>query len=129
MKTLTALALAALFCAPCHAATSRAQANEWLDKFETAKANSSDALILNNPAKRRDLMQKVVALRDRAEKLFGESSECASAANGLVNMYQDEVELVQGARNAHITASGLANSAWTAGEYFDICENKINSIK
>lgn len=129
MKILTAFALAALFCTPCYAAQNKAQANDWLDKFETAQANSGDALILNNPAKRRDLMQKIVALRDRAEKLFGESSECVNAANGLVNTYQDEIELVQGSRNAHITASGLASSAWAAGEYFDICENKINSIK
>ena len=115
MKTLTAFTLAALFCAPCYAESS-AQANEWLYKFETAQTNSNDTLILNDPAKRRDLMQKIVALRDRAENLFGKSSACASAANGLVDVYQDEIELARGTRNAHITASGLAHSAWTAGE-------------
>lgn len=129
MKTLIVVALAALMSAPCYAAPTKSQANDWLDKFETAQASSGDALILNNPAKRRELMQKIIAVRDRAEKLFGESSECTSAANGLVAVYQDEMELAQGSRNAHMTASGLASAAWAAGEYFDACENKIDSIK
>ena len=129
MKILPALALSALFCMPCYAATNKAQANDWLDKFETVQTNSGDALVLNDSVKRRNLMQQIMALRDRAEKLFGESSECANAANSLVNIYLDEIELARGSKNPHITASSLASSAWAAGEYFNICESKIESIK
>lgn len=128
MKKLFAFAIAISLCAPCYAAPKKVDASKWLNEFRSAQANSGDAMILNNSAKRKVQMQTMMKLQDRAERLFGQSSECWSAANGLVSIYNDEIELVNGSTNVHITASGLARMAWVSGENFNVCETMIEGI-
>ena len=111
------------------AATNKEAAFNWAREFHTAKSKTFDAMILKDPIKRKANMQNISKLRDQAEKLFGNASECHQAASGLVEVYLSAIQLAMGDRNAYITASGMAGMAWNSGQYQETCEKNIDAIK
>lgn len=123
------LAIAILFSTFGYAAPDKGVAFQWAREFHAAKSSAFDALILKDPIKRRNAAQTILKLQDRAEKLFGNLDDCHKAAIGLASVYQDEIELAMGSRNANITASGLAGTAWEAGQNQYACEVKIDALK
>lgn len=129
MKKLIALTLAVLMSTPCLAAPKKSEAEKWLFEFRTAHDKKGDALFLNDPVKRRDHMRVLMKLRDRADKIFGQQSDCGLAANGLVEIWANEIELARGASNSYITASGLANMAWESGQSYGTCRDMIDAMK
>lgn len=129
MNKLCAYFIAALISFPCYASTDRSTAENWLDEFDSAQAKTSDALFLNDPVKRKGHTQTLMKLHDRADKYFGAGSDCSTAANSLVEMWLDEIELARDSSNAYITASSLAGTAWNAGQYYATCRDQIDSIK
>lgn len=121
-----------IFLAPYEAKKARGggeTTKKWAREFHAAKSSAFDALILKDPIKRKNTAQTILKLRDRAEKLFGNADDCYIAAAGLVDVYQEEINLAMGSPNSHITASGLARMAWEAGQSQHSCETKIDALK
>lgn len=129
MKKTMFVVFAMLLSTSCFAAPNKGAAFQWAREFHAAKSSAFDALILKDPAKRKATAQTIMKLRDRAEKLFGDYDDCYRAALGLVNAYQNEIELAMGSSNAYITASGLSGTAWEAGQSQYACEMKIDALK
>lgn len=129
MKKFMSFVLSMLISSVCFAAVDKNTAMKWERELHAAKSSAFDAMILNDPIKRKNTMQSLMKLRDRTEKLFGETDDCSRTAEGLVNVYQNEIELTRGSNNAYITASGLASLAWGAAQSQGACEAKIDAIK
>lgn len=129
MNKLIIFIIASSLCAPCYAAPKKSDAEKWLSEFRTAHEKKGDALFLNDPVKRRNHTQTLMKLRDKADQIFGQQSDCSAAANGLVDMWANEIDLARGAPNAYIAASGLANMAWESGQTYGNCRNMIDGMK
>lgn len=129
MKKFMLFAIAMLISPICMAAPDTQSALKWEHDLHAVKSSAFDALILKDPIKRRNTMQTILKLRDRAEKLFGNYDDCTMVASGLVSVYQTEIELTMGGNHAYIEASGLASFAWESGQKQDICEAKIDALK
>jgi len=130
MRKLLIVIAAGLICTPCLAAPKKTDAEKWLSDFRAAREKTGDALFLSNPAKRSAHMQTLMKLRDRSEQVFGQQSDCSSAATGLVGMWGNEIDLARGGSNSpYMEASSLAGLAWESGQSYGNCRNMIDGMK
>lgn len=131
-RIIFAVAMSMAFAA--HAEPQKSDADAWLGEFRKARESSMDALVLKDPAKRRELMPKLMSLRDRAEKLFGpampyEFGTCSAAASAAVSILENEIGLMMGASHPEITVSGLATLAWEGAQQYAVCRDKVENLQ
>lgn len=117
-----------------HADPDKSTAQNWLDEFRRARELSMNALTLKDPVKRRELMPKLIALRNAAEKLFGpamphEWGNCSAAANAAVSILENEIGLMTSSSQSELIVSGLATLAWEGAQQYVVCRDKIENIK
>lgn len=129
MKKLALFAVLIFTASTCQAAPKVADAKKWLSDFRSAREKTSDALFLNDPAKSAKHTQVIMALRDRSNKVFGQTSDCTTAAEYLVSIWTTEIELARGSNNPHIAVSSLTNLAWEAGQNYAACRNAVDLMK
>lgn len=130
-QVLLGIATTASFSA--NAGPDKVSAEAWLTEFRAARELSMNAVTIKDPVKRREMMPKLIALRNSAEKLFGpampyEWGNCSAAANSAVSILENEIGLMTAASQAE-AVSGLATLAWEGALQYGECRNKINGIK
>lgn len=110
----------------------KASAQNWLTQFRQARELSMNSATLKDPVKRRELMPKLIALRNEAEKLFGpamphELGNCSAAANAVVSVLDSEIGLMTAASQAE-AVSGLAMLAWEGALQYGACWDRIENL-
>lgn len=129
MKRITFAIAMVLISTMCQAAPKAADAKKWLSDFRSAREKTSDALFLNDRTKSAKHTQVIMALRDRANKVFGQTSDCTATAEYLVSIWTTEIEIAIGSSNPNMAASSLTNLAWEAGQNYAICRDTVDSMK
>lgn len=130
-RFILAAMLAASFTA--NAAPDKTAAQTWLTEFKAARELSMNASTLKDPVKRRELMPKLIALRNAAEKMFGpampyEWGNCSAAANSAVSILENEIGLMTAASQAEIVSS-LATLVWEGALQYRVCQDTVNVMR
>lgn len=107
----------------------KAAADSWLTDFRAARDKTSDPGFIADETARRTHVRVLMGLHDRAEKLFGEMSDCALAAH-LVNSYWSDVhDLMRNSTANLMQLSTIVTMAWEGGQHYAICRDGIDSLK
>ena len=90
IRTTTAFLLLLTLSTIAQAEPSKAEAEKWLNDFTVAREKTYDSKLMGNDEQRIAYTQVLNKLRDRAEKLFGDTPHhCTSAIYSVSNYWID----------------------------------------
>ena len=117
-----------------HPALKKIDAEKWLADFMVARDKTADPLFLKNFEKRQTHTRVLMALREQADKLFGDVvspyGDCTKAVESVNEYWKTEISLITDpAINQTIKAGIIVNSAWEGGMRFVSCRRLIDALK
>jgi len=120
--------------APVQPVPKKTDAENWLAEFSAARDKTGDPLFLKNFEKRQTHTRTLRALREQAEKLFGDVvsqyGDCTKAVEAVNGYWQTEIALITDpANNQTIKAGGIVASAWQGGIAYASCLRLIDGLK